>query len=527
MVDDKDKPLGSKNLSDQDHLKSKRPTATLELKAEDVTSEAKEGDFAKSTNISNEDEIDLQKENETETAKDTKFKSQDIPVVSSHIFSGLIGGFIAFGSILGAQYLGLVSNNASNQVFEPQFVEELTSKMDRIEQRAEKTIQQSAEKAVQGYADRLNQIDKKVSVIAGSAKSKDGSRVAEAAAITNLLSELETNFEKKLSSLRSQLETQISESITQSQADFKKSLKRTPIISGKENSNIMRQLLSDSTSDITKNIDDLQTKIALLSQGLEKLEGAYSQSQTGFESSKANVDRIDQRIQDVAGEIDVLRNQAFNQSKIEGTLRPIAKRIASVEGKLKSILEKSEQYDDGLKNTALSIAFTGLRRTVNRGEPFGEELEVVRKLTKAPVKLDGLDRFQTQGVPSLQVLEKKFPELLQNILKADARTEATSMWDKFSQNALSMVKFRRVGNIAGNDTEAILARMEFQLKKRNYAKVIEESLGLKGKAAEVAEKWVMQLDARLKLDEALQKIEMMLLSQFGSSESSVSSGKIQ
>ena len=67
--------------------------------------------------------------------------------------------------------------------------------------------------------------------------------------------------------------------------------------------------------------------------------------------------------------------------------------------------------------------------------------------------------FAETGVPRRVTLASDFAELVPAILEAEAKGEGAGLWNRFKGNMAAVVTVRRVGNVEGDDTSAILARM--------------------------------------------------------------------
>ena len=84
--------------------------------------------------------------------------------------------------------------------------------------------------------------------------------------------------------------------------------------------------------------------------------------------------------------------------------------------------------------------------------------------------------------------------------------------DKLISNAKSIVKVRRVGDVKGDDSEAILARMEQRVKMAEWGEAFMEGAQLKGIARAKISPWLKQVDGRLKIEQAMQGLEEKIIS---------------
>ena len=105
--------------------------------------------------------------------------------------------------------------------------------------------------------------------------------------------------------------------------------------------------------------------------------------------------------------------------------------------------------------------------------------------------------------PTSRSLEARFPALVTAVLDAERAASDDSLWQKFLSNARKLITLRRTGEIAGEDTDAVLARMEERMKRGDLSTVIAEAQGLKGVAADAAAPWLKDASARVATNDLL------------------------
>ncbi len=484
MADDKEKSPEERVFPDTDQQKSKRPTATLDLEATEVKPEEE------ALKASLDEKLEEARREEDEKSEGAPFNFSSIfsSAINTHIAAGFIGGVVVVALFWSMQQIGSEGRSAADA----KLIKQLSARVDVMDARFKSDLKEEAANLNKDYQDKLSQLDKKIATIAASAKSKDGSHIAESAAVTNLLSEMESNFQKKLAEMRTKLEAQIAVRVSEASKEIKQSIPAGADVAGGG------QEISKNLAQVQKDNTDVKQKIR---------------------SYDDNVMAMNQRMHDLASEVAVLRAQAMNSSKVNSAIDPVSQKVAELEKKLEKALANNISIQQGARSTALSLAFTGLKRAADRGERFEAELEAFKELTAASQDIQALAAYQGKGVQPLRNLEKQFPDVILKALKADRQPKDKTLLGKLAANATSFVRFRRTGNVPGEDAEAVLARMEFNIKRGNYEKALEESKVLKGPARTEASVWIEQFEARLKLDDTLQKIEMSLLSQLGSGQS--------
>ena len=75
-----------------------------------------------------------------------------------------------------------------------------------------------------------------------------------------------------------------------------------------------------------------------------------------------------------------------------------------------------------------------------------------------------------------------------------------------------MVRVRRTGDVEGESVEAVLARMEVHVKSGEFAEALKESEGVEGPSLDIFSDWLIQVQSRLAVVQAMQSIESELAS---------------
>ena len=152
---------------------------------------------------------------------------------------------------------------------------------------------------------------------------------------------------------------------------------------------------------------------------------------------------------------------------------------------------------------ALGLALSNLSRATSGSEPFARELDVVAAFLPNEPELSALKTVAEKGVPTAATLEAEFPLVVQKVLDAERAASGDTWWARFVSNFKKLVTLRRTGEIAGDDTDAVLARMEERVGRGDLSAAISEAAALKGPAAEAAKVWVADATARVTTSDLL------------------------
>ena len=286
-----------------------------------------------------------------------------------------------------------------------------------------------------------------------------------------------------------------------------------------------------SNTELTKlqtSFAALEAQSASFKRTLERLQNEQREGQSATQSRLlklgSGADIAVQDISQLKGETSRLRSAM--QSSIgeikttlstmqSRTIAPLNKKLGTIEQKLAGLVAREKRQQSDAQKTALAIALANLKRAIDRGEVYQSELGAVRALAPKGIKLDILARHQKDGVPTQAGLERSFRSNAVKALDAESASKDGSVLGQLLSNARTIVRVRRTGDVAGETSEAILARIEQRVKKGDMPGALREAKSLKGAAAKAFQTWQGQLAARLELDGAMRKMETELLAALG------------
>jgi len=162
-----------------------------------------------------------------------------------------------------------------------------------------------------------------------------------------------------------------------------------------------------------------------------------------------------------------------------------------------SAVEEEMARPDPTAAAALGIALANLARAVDAGQSFVAELNAIATLAPQDPAVASLLPVAPQGVKTFASLKAQFVDLVDPLLVAERQAGRTSFWDRFIGNALSVVTVRRVGDVEGDGTEAIVARIETRLQAEDLAGALVEARQLAGAPADRIAPWITDVEARV------------------------------
>jgi hypothetical protein len=200
---------------------------------------------------------------------------------------------------------------------------------------------------------------------------------------------------------------------------------------------------------------------------------------------------------------------------VQQSIDPINARLAEFDERLTKVAKAQAEVETNTKGAALALALYNLRRATNEGKPFAAELRSVADMSPVPLDLAALEARRDQGIRSFEQLQAGYTAAANKALDAENAPADTSLSSEVWSKVRSFVRVRRKGNVEGDSTRAILARVEHRLDNHDLAAAITEAETLKGAAAEAMAPWLAEVKAKLTADEALAQAETKILTALG------------
>ncbi|MBA70914.1 MAG: hypothetical protein CML30_18775 [Rhizobiales bacterium] len=279
------------------------------------------------------------------------------------------------------------------------------------------------------------------------------------------------------------------------------------------------------TSDIASRLDALESSIAsgsgsadagpALNEFSNRLD-QLSERVEGLTGGEGDSSGIREQIAGLSGRVDDISGSL---SEVQTKLGELGSRIDTVEqgqsdlsASLTGRIEKAEQAieEPGREmEMARAIAVSGLKAAVDRGGSFAPELEAFASVAPDNPAVGGLREFAATGVPTRAQLVEHFPDAAQAMIAAmDPVPENAGILDRLAASAKSMVTVRKVGDVEGDSTEAIAARLESHLKNDNLEAAVAEWNALPDEAKAAASDFGKGLIARTEVEKLLTDVQL-------------------
>jgi hypothetical protein len=263
---------------------------------------------------------------------------------------------------------------------------------------------------------------------------------------------------------------------------------------------------SGSTSgDTAPALGEFNTRLQALS---EKVDGLTSGDGASGEV-RQQIAGLSGRVDDMSGSLSDVQTRL---GELGSRLDTLDKGQSELSTSLTGRIEKAEQAieEPGREmEMAKAIAVSGLKSAVDRGGPFASELEAFASVAPDNPAVSGLREFAATGVPTQGELVERFPDAANVMIAAmDPVPENAGILDRLAASAKSMVKVRKVGDVEGDSTEAIAARLENQLRNGNLEAAVAEWNALPDQARAAAPEFGKGLIARAEVEKLITEVQL-------------------
>jgi len=178
----------------------------------------------------------------------------------------------------------------------------------------------------------------------------------------------------------------------------------------------------------------------------------------------------------------------------------LASRIMALESAVKGLAAvtaplTSSGADD--RTARLTIAAEALRAAVERGAPYQSELNAVKALGVDAKKTEALEPFAASGVPSAAALARELEALTPALQDAsEPHSGETSFVERLKSNAQKLVRITPLNAPAGNDPQAVIDRIPFDVAHANIGAALADIDALPDAAKSLAAPFIKKAAAR-------------------------------
>jgi hypothetical protein len=247
----------------------------------------------------------------------------------------------------------------------------------------------------------------------------------------------------------------------------------------------------------------------LARSGIARFDGEFS-------SLRTDAGRLAQRLDAMKGEIEERLKGAVKAADLATLTTGLATLEREVQTLIKSEADRTASSNANATQMLLALELANLKRAVDRGQGFAEELGRAKRIGGQTLNFTALERYMQEGAPTSQELAKSFRKTADAMLDAEADTPDSTLMDRLLSGARSVVRVRKAGHAADDTSpEAVIGRMEAAVKDGRLADVLASAKKLPPKAALAGEDWIRKVEARQAVDQAMAEVEGQLKASLG------------
>lgn len=432
----------------------------------------------------------------------------------SHLAAGVLGGAIVYA---GAALFGPSAELPTQPVSELEARVETVEKalretsdlggkldaaenrltqLDAIEQRLaalddaqSKLATAQAEDGTPASAERLQKLEERLALIADGAGAAEGT-VPELAAITGKLADLERSVGERLENVDASLPA---ESETRLAAALEAG-----------------EAAKSATERLEREIADVKDGQSAATRDAGATKSEVERLADSFKDVRRETDRLQSAVAELRASLDTSLQSVARPGDVAAALGPVASKIAEIEQSLGTVVAREDSRRENAERIVLALELANLKRAIDRGEghAYAAELEAVEKSAGDELDLAALERFQDTGVANPSELKAGFRPVMNAAIDAETLPSDGSVIDRLMAAAKSVVRVRKVAHDpTDKSVEAVVSRMEQAVDAGRLADVIAESKNLSPKARAPMEDWLIKVSARESVDRAIARVE--------------------
>jgi hypothetical protein len=350
-----------------------------------------------------------------------------------------------------------------------------------------------------GAADaRVAKLEQQLSLLANAADgSKGAAAIPQLAAVTGKVADLESTLANQIASLRKNVSEEID----------------TRIARTAEASEAARS----GTQRIDREMADVKTEGARINQRLEAMKAEAQRLADTLRVVQEETGKVATAVEALKGDVAQKFKTVAKPEDVSSAIAPVSSKLATLEKSVESVVTAEDNRKANAERIVLSLELANLKRVVERGLAYSDELAQVKKAAAGKVDLAALDKYKTEGVTTLPELQKAFQPLSYAMIDAATQPADSGVVDRLLSGAKSVIRVRKVTHATDDDSaEAVVARMDKALDEGRIGDFMALKPKLPAGALAPATAFLQKVEARYTVDKALADIETQLKTSLGS-----------
>jgi hypothetical protein len=251
-------------------------------------------------------------------------------------------------------------------------------------------------------------------------------------------------------------------------------------------------------------VAELTSRMSKLEQAVAKLPAASADAssaerlgtiENALKALGVTLAALNRRAEDTAANVSAARERADAAAKAAESLQA---RVEAIERSAKATQDKVAQNSGADTVARRALAAVALRDAVASGAAYSAELAIAKELGADAKAVAALEPFARSGVPSEADLARELSALLPRIESATGAdaSQANGFFERLQANASKLVRVQPIGEPAGDEPSAVIARIEVKAARHDLSGVEQEMNKLPAKARDFAASWMKRFAAR-------------------------------
>jgi hypothetical protein len=269
-----------------------------------------------------------------------------------------------------------------------------------------------------------------------------------------------------------------------------------------------------SSGELDKRVAALETanadngpKAVAAGQTAQQAVQTDQQLTTQVKDLRADIDAARGEIPGLAARVAKLETEAPKAN--DADLSALAARLDKIEAALAAPKSESrvapEKPAPADNSSAIAIIAGEIEDKLAAGAPFGTEAAALQRLGVDPAQLASLQAV-AGGAPTGSALAESFDAVAPQVLSAASPAESGGVLDRLLAHIHGLVRVHVLGESAGDNPEAIVARIGAECRRGDIAGAVAAFDKLPAAARQAAGDWPVKARARQAADAALQSI---------------------
>jgi hypothetical protein len=192
-------------------------------------------------------------------------------------------------------------------------------------------------------------------------------------------------------------------------------------------------------------------------------------------------------------ELAGLKSGAADLNALDDRLVKIETAFAAPKSEARVAASEGVANRGGAAEAILAIS---LNARLNAGAPFAEELAALARLKADETKLSALRPFADAGAPTPAALAAGFAKVAPSVIAAATPASGGGVMDRLLDHMRKLVRVRKLGEVAGDDVEALASRVSGALARGDLSAALDVYRRLPDAARQASADWGKAAEVR-------------------------------